>query len=172
MDIPNEVPEKTSLSTTKYNYIKNEMPKEFLKFEDKKNPLEIWEQKLEYSKDKYQIEKIALIEIWEQKLEYSKDKYQIEKIALTINYKNNLLKKVIGVIVDVKIKNPFGDILFENKYKDAISIMPIEKYQRSDFWIFENNPFIKDEIFDKLLQVVKNNNYKIETKIEKIIYED
>ncbi len=113
------------------------------------------------------------VEVWDSSLELIKVNYQTtDAVALHIHYKNNTDKKVIGVSTYVIIINPFGKVVLERTYDDEISLEPLEKQINTTFWYFENNEFIKDEVYDKTWQMAQKGTAKIKTKIIKVVFDD
>lgn len=111
------------------------------------------------------------VEVWDTSLVKMRRDFS-DIVALYLHYKNNTTKKVIGVSVYVSITNPFGKVVFEHTYDDEVVIEPLERMKNDTYWYFEDNPFISDEIYDRLWQIAQNGTAKIKTKVMKVIFED
>lgn len=96
----------------------------------------------------------------------SVSRYSAEAV-LTLYVKNNTSRKIKGWKILIGIKNSFGDTLFHTRLTNGMSnIDPGETEKASFSW--EDNQFIADEPYDKILAYSKEN-LKIEMKEIKLI---
>ncbi len=93
-------------------------------------------------------------------------RYSAEAV-LTLYVKNNTSKRIKAWKALVVIKNGFGDILFRTRLTDGTAnIAPGATEKASFSW--EDNQFISDEPYDKIMAYSKEN-LKIELKEIKLI---
>ncbi len=111
------------------------------------------------------------VTIWDKELKRADEKYN-EAIGLFIDYKNNTMKTIIGISVQVEIVNPFGKTVYEDKFDDEVLLEPKEKMKNETYWKFEDNQFISNEPYDLMWKMADNGTAKINTKILKVIFED
>jgi len=111
------------------------------------------------------------VEVWDKSLELTEVNYS-KSVALHLHYKNNTDKKVVGVTVTVRIANPFGKNVFENTINDEVVVAPLERMKNNTYWHFDDNPFIGDQPYDRLWMMAQNGTAKIDTKVQKVIFED
>ncbi len=111
------------------------------------------------------------VTIWDKELKRADEKYN-EAVGLFIDYKNNTMKRIIGISVQVEIINPFGKTVYEDKFDDEVLLEPKEKMKNDTYWKFENNQFTSNEPYDLMWKMADNGTAKINTKILKVIFED
>ena len=133
-----------------------------------KNNREIEENKITVVEIKKPEEAVT---VWDSSLLRVDSDYQ-QRLGLYVHYKNNTNKKIIGILVKVKIINPFGHTVYSSVYEDETVLEPNERLKNTKFWRFLNNPFIDNEPYDHLWQMADNGTAKIETTVLKVIFED
>jgi hypothetical protein len=95
-----------------------------------------------------------------------------QAVTLSVSYKNHTSKRVTGLLVNLVVRNGFGDVLHTQTLKDDASISPGERTESEAFWHWDDNQFIHGEPFDKMWQAVNNNTAKVEVKILKAAFDD
>ncbi len=95
-----------------------------------------------------------------------------DAVTLRLDYENKTNKRIIGVSVRVIVKNAFGKETLNTKLDDEISIPAGGMTGNVSPWYWQDNPFIKDQPYDKMAASVQNDTAKITTKILKVIFED
>ena len=93
-------------------------------------------------------------------------RYSAEAV-LTLYVKNNTTKRIKAWKALVVIKNAFGDVLFRTRLTDGTANIAIGETEKASF-SWEDNQFIVDEPYDKILSYSKEN-LKIELKDIKLI---
>ncbi|HYH02426.1 MAG TPA: DUF3157 family protein [Bacillota bacterium] len=111
------------------------------------------------------------IEVWDTQLLERKVNYS-DAVVLYLHYLNRTNKKVVGIVVNVVISNPFGKTVFEHTYEDEVVVQPLERLRNDTYWYFTDNQFIRDEPYDRMWQMAENGTAKVKTQIQKVIFED
>jgi hypothetical protein len=111
------------------------------------------------------------VEVWDTQL-FDEEVNYSDAVTLYLHYQNRTNKKVVGVVINVTITNPFGKTVFEHTYEDEVVLQPLERLRNDTYWYFEDNQFIGDEPYDRMWQMAQNGTAKIKTKVQKVIFED
>ena len=100
-------------------------------------------------------------------------KYEKYSIRFMPIFKNNYNKSIKAVKFDSTFLDPFGDKIYTLKEgKSEVSISPGKTSKTTLFYFWEDNQFINDQPYDKLLSSVTNSNGSIDTSIIAIVFED
>ena len=89
------------------------------------------------------------------------------KAVLTLYLKNNTSKRIKAWRALIIVKNAFGDVLFRARLTDGSANIPPGGTEKASF-SWEDNQFIDDEPYDKLVAYSKEN-IKIEIKEVQLI---
>ena len=89
------------------------------------------------------------------------------KAILTLYLKNNTSKRIKAWKALIIVKNAFGDVLFRARLTDGSANIPPGGTEKASF-SWEDNQFIDDEPYDKLVAYSKEN-IKIEIKEVQLI---
>jgi len=111
------------------------------------------------------------VTIWDKSL-LRKDKDYSKALGLFLHYQNHTNKKIIGVVTQVSIINPFGKQIFKTTYEDEVVLKPSQRIKNNQYWVYKDNQFVSDEPYDRMWQMADNGTAKIKTKITKVIFED
>lgn len=97
------------------------------------------------------------------------EEYGINKISLNVDYVSKTNKKIIGLIVNVKIQNPFGKNILD---EDSEVVITLDKKgsMNDSGWVFRDNPFIYDELYDELLPLAQNESDNCIVTVKKVIF--
>lgn len=111
------------------------------------------------------------VKVWDYSLDHRKVDYS-NAIALSLHFENRTQKRIIGVVTQVTIKNAFGKTIFSQTLEDEVSLFPEFRERSENFWHWQDNPFIKGEIYDNLWPTVDSGNAKVSTRVIKVVFED
>lgn len=95
-----------------------------------------------------------------------------DRIELRVSFRNGWTQKIVGVAHRFRILNAFGDELHQGRDNLDILIPGGETVASPMFYVWENNPFIAGEPYDRLLGAVTNGTYKVELTVEKVVLGD
>lgn len=98
--------------------------------------------------------------------------YQQEFIRFMPTFKNTSDKTVIGTKFRTKFENAFGDEIFSFEGETTEKVAPGDVSSAKVFYAFENNPFIGDEPYDKMLPMAVNGAGKIRTVFTDVAFDD
>lgn len=105
-------------------------------------------------------------------LETHTTKYNQSSIRYMPLFKNGTEKTIIGIKFSIDFKNAFGDSILGTPFSGTTeqTIKPGSESNGQMFYKFEDNPFINNQIYDKLLPSVIGGTLEDEVEIKKIIY--
>lgn len=103
---------------------------------------------------------------------HHENEYKQKFIRFMPIFENVSDRKITAVRFTSKFLDPFGDEIFTLNGDSDEMIMPDKKTTSNMFYNFEDNPFISDQPYDKLLSSVINKTGKIQTKIIAVVFED
>lgn len=81
-------------------------------------------------------------------------------------------RKITAVRFTSSFLDPFGDVIFTFSGDSEEIIMPDKRTNPKMFYNFEDNQFINDQPYDKLLSSVVNKTGKIQTNITAVVFEN
>ena len=105
---------------------------------------------------------ILTLESFQKKVlyqDYDIGRYQ-DRVVLTLFVKNNSEREIKGWRALMTVKNPFGELLFDCELTAGDQKIKPGKTEKADFG-WEDNPFIHDQPYDKLMGY-SEENLKIE----------
>ncbi|MEN6641034.1 MAG: hypothetical protein ABFE08_01175 [Armatimonadia bacterium] len=111
------------------------------------------------------------LKITETNLELRHIDYR-DTVTFNMGYQNKSAKKIVGIVTNVSFANAFGKVVHSQDFRDETVVEPGQTLKPDGYWTFKNNPFIADEIYDRMWQGVKNGTIKTTTKIVKIVFDD
>src|SRR5204863_9106442 len=95
-----------------------------------------------------------------------------KQVLLTLDFENKIDKRIVGVLTDVTVKNPFGKAVLSQSFENEVTVPPKTKQRNEASWVFQDNPFINGEPYDKLWQIAQQGTAKIYVQIRKAILDD
>lgn len=95
-----------------------------------------------------------------------------DRVELYFSYANNTSKTVTGIRHKFTVTDAFGDVLVQSLHNLNMRLLPNSTEESSTYLVWEDNPFISNQPFDKLRGPLANNTYKIKDEIMTVIYED
>lgn len=102
------------------------------------------------------------------------DEFNItQSIRFMPKFKNESNKSITAIKFSSTFKDPFGDTVYTlNEGKSEQKIKPGKVSNVRLFYYWDDNEFISDQPYDKLLSLVTNKTGTIETKVIAIVFED
>ena len=102
------------------------------------------------------------------------DEFNItQSIRFMPKFKNESNKSITAIKFSSTFKDPFGDTIYIlNEGKCEQKIKPGKVSNVRLFYYWDDNEYISDQPYDKLLSLVTNKTGTIETKIIAIVFED
>lgn len=94
------------------------------------------------------------------------------RIELQLRFKNSSSKAVVALGHTVVIRDAFGDVVVDQNGKLDITIPPNKEADSPSFYFWEDNSFISNEPFDKMVGAVQENTAKTEIEVTRIVYKD
>ena len=94
------------------------------------------------------------------------------RARVNIQFKNNTGRTLVGVEHQFVIRNSFGKVLHQGRDQMDVRLAPGETGPRGLFYFWEDNPFIHDEIFDKVSTAFSSGTAKVDVKILKVVFSD
>lgn len=90
--------------------------------------------------------------------------------VLEFSFKNNSnMRTVTGIKYNVTLRDPFGEILSQQKLQFNCKIMPGST--SSDQKMTEDNPLIREDLYDKTRNLIVNGTLGISVDITQIAYD-
>jgi hypothetical protein len=86
---------------------------------------------------------------------YDENRYN-KDVVLNLKVKNTSGFKISGYRINIQIENGFGDLLHTLQLTSGNSVLDIDEVDDANF-VFEDNQFIDDEVYDNLSAYSKNN---------------
>jgi len=107
-------------------------------------------------------------------LETHTTEYKQNSIRYIPLFKNGTQKTIIGIKFLVHFKNAFGDSILGTPFSGTIeqTIEPGSETNGHMFYKFEDNPFIPEQVYDKLLPSVIGGTLKDKVEIKQIVFKD
>jgi hypothetical protein len=107
-------------------------------------------------------------------LEAHTSEYKQKSIRYMPLFKNSTQKTIIGIKFLVDFKNAFGESILETPFSGTTEqiIEPGSESNGHIFYKFEDNPFISNQPYDKLLPSVVGDTLKDKVEIKQIIYKN
>jgi len=107
-------------------------------------------------------------------LETHTTKYNQNSIRYMPLFKNGTEKTIVGIKFSIDFKNAFGDSILGTPFSGTTeqTIEPGSESNGHMFYKFEDNPFISNEVYDKLLPSVVGGTLEDEVEIKQIIYKN
>lgn len=99
-------------------------------------------------------------------------KYGQDSIRFMPYVRNMSLLEVVGFKFRARFMNAFKEVLFEFNGSSEESVRPNEVSMTRLFYKFEDNPFIKNEPYDKLLPLVLGSKANIDVTITSVAFAD
>lgn len=105
-------------------------------------------------------------------LETHKTEFDRNSIRYMPLFKNNSNKTIIGIKFKVDFKNAFGDSILSEPFSGTTeqTIEPNSKSNARMFYNFLDNPFMSNQVYDKLLPSLIGGTLVDEVSVEKVIY--
>ncbi|MCA0000916.1 MULTISPECIES: hypothetical protein [unclassified Mesorhizobium] len=94
------------------------------------------------------------------------------RIELRLRFKNSSSKLVVAIGHSVVIRDAFGDTIVNQDGKLDITIPPNKAVDSESFYYWEDNPFISNEPFDKMVGAVQEDTAKVDVRVTRIVYKD
>lgn len=106
-----------------------------------------------------------------QPKDYRKEVFN-ERVELVPTLHNATKKTVIGVVLALTITDAFGDTIVDGSSKLDIRIPPGQTVESETFYFWDDNPFINNEVYDKLSGPVGTGAAKASAKVTRAVYSD
>lgn len=105
-------------------------------------------------------------------LQTATSEYGRESIQFMPRFKNISEKTIVATKFVSVFENSFGDEVFSIKGETDEKVAPGQTSSAMIYYVFENNPFISDEPYDKLLSMVVNKAGTVRTTFTDIAFSD
>ncbi len=99
----------------------------------------------------------------------SKANAYTQAIHFFCHYQNNTNKKVIAIEMKLTITNPFGEIVLNEVVREIVNINPKSIKRNPKGWFIKKTIYDND-MFDKLIPMVRNKSIKFKFKVLRVIY--
>lgn len=99
-------------------------------------------------------------------------KYQQQSIRFMPVFLNMSEKAIVGIKFSSSFRDAFGETVFQFEGDVSERISPSASSDARVFYVFENNPFMGGEPYDKLLSMISGNTGVIQTTVTKVALED
>ena len=114
----------------------------------------------------------GILEVTSHMFERHTDKYSRSSIRFMPIFRNKSERTVTAIRFTTHFLDPFGEEILKSGGRSEERIEPGRKSTTRLFYSFENNQFIYDQPYDKLLSSVMNGTGSIRTEIDAIVFED
>lgn len=94
------------------------------------------------------------------------------RVELVPSFKNGSKKTVVAVEHSLQISDAFGKLIVDGSSQLDIKIAPGKTVQSDNFYLWDDNPFIADEVFDKLQGPVSTGVAKATLRVTKAVFSD
>ncbi|TIN40400.1 MAG: hypothetical protein E5Y10_09305 [Mesorhizobium sp.] len=94
------------------------------------------------------------------------------RIELHLSFANSSLKRVSALALLVTIKDAFGDVILVNDSKLDINIRPGGSAASQTYFFWEDNQFMHDDAYSKLIGPVTAGTAKTEVAVKRVVYQD
>lgn len=105
-------------------------------------------------------------------LKHVTDDYGRQKIHFMPRFANESDKVIVGTKFTSVFENAFGDEVLTFSGETSERVEPRQTSSALIYYVFENNQFIPDEPYDKLLPIVMNKTGKVRTEFTHIAFSD
>lgn len=112
------------------------------------------------------------VTVWDTSLSLHTDEYERKTVRLGLHFENKTGRRVVGVLTKVRIENVFGRLLHMQTYENVVVLDPGERQRNDTFRVFEDNPFIAGQTYDKLWPSAQKGTASIKVEVRKVIFED
>jgi hypothetical protein len=106
-----------------------------------------------------------------QEQDYDKEVFN-SRVELHPTFRNGSKKTVIGIEHHFEITDAFGDVIVQGTDKLNVRIAAGKTASSGQFYFWQDNPFINNEAYDKLIGPVTNGTAKVTDTISKVIFAD
>jgi hypothetical protein len=103
--------------------------------------------------------------------EHHVSQYKQQSIRFLPKFHNISDSEIVGIRFSSSFRNAFGDEILTFDGDITERILPGNSSTARFFYVFENNPFINGEPYDKLLQMITGNTGSIITTITSLAFE-
>lgn len=104
--------------------------------------------------------------------EHHTSEYSQRTVRFMPIFTNHTDRHIVAIKFKSTFKDPFGDVAFEFSGKSTTKIVPGGKSRPSLFYGFEDNQFIAEEPYDKLLPFVANETGSVATVVTAIAFQN
>src|SRR5690606_6205693 len=87
-------------------------------------------------------------------------------------FRNDSEKTVIGISHRMTVRDVFGEVIVQGVDNLDIRLEPGKTGGPNTFYLWEDNQFIRDEPYDRLMGPVSAGTAKVEFEILKVVYSD
>ncbi|MDG4903536.1 MULTISPECIES: hypothetical protein [unclassified Mesorhizobium] len=94
------------------------------------------------------------------------------RIELHMSFANSSAKRVSAVALVVSIKDAFGDLILSGDSKLDVNIRPGGTEFSPTFLVWEDNQFMSDDPYSKMIGPVAAGTATAEVAIKKVVYQD
>ncbi|MBZ9748287.1 hypothetical protein LB516_23940 [Mesorhizobium sp. CO1-1-7] len=94
------------------------------------------------------------------------------RIELHMSFTNSTAKRVSALALVVSIKDAFGDVVLSGDSKLDVNIGPGATETSPTFLIWEDNQFLNDDPYSKMVGPVDAGTATAEIAIKKVVYQD
>ncbi|RUW62122.1 hypothetical protein [Mesorhizobium sp. M7A.F.Ca.US.008.03.1.1] len=94
------------------------------------------------------------------------------RIELHMSFANTSPKRVSALALVVSIKDAFGDVILNGESKLDVSIRPGGTETSPTFLFWEDNQFLNDDAYSKMIGPVAAGTATVEVAINKVVYDD
>lgn len=118
----------------------------------------------------------ALVEMTKATLRVQEKDFQRQvfnrRVELRPTFKNGSKKTIVAVEHTLQITDAFGNTIVDGVSQLDIKIAPGKTVQSDTFYMWDDNPFISDEPFDKLQGPVSTGVAKATLRVTKAVFSD
>ncbi|MGX9575769.1 hypothetical protein [Mesorhizobium sp. f-mel] len=94
------------------------------------------------------------------------------RIELHLSFANASTKRVKAVALVITIKDAFGDMILTTEGKLDLNIRPGGSDVSPSFFFWDDNEFINDDEFSKLIGPVSAGTAKTDVTVRRVVYQD
>lgn len=95
-----------------------------------------------------------------------------DAVTMAIQYRNKTTKRIVGIVVRVTATNAFGKPVLSDLFEDEVVIEPGKLSSKDQYWHWDDNPYIKNEPYDRMAIPVQNDSIKTKASVLKVIFAD
>ncbi len=93
-------------------------------------------------------------------------------VWFAIHFENKTDREIVGIQTFVVIQNAFGKTLLKKSFENEVIVPPDSRVRSKTGWIFEDNPFVSGELYDRLWQAAEQGTAKVSVVVRKVIFRD